>query len=231
MLQALMLLEDLQQHWLSPDVITCNTCISACQEAAQPWWLAIQLGLSPSPIYVTPSLVTYNASISACRDMAWVEALALFASLLQSRTSPDVVTSNAAISACCTYWQRAFLVFHELRIAEQMQRDIMRDIITYGAVIKASENAALWQSAASSLGESNIQSLQIDVIACNSSISACEKAAQWQQSICLLTEQYLRGTLLMFILFVEFWILLNYLNFHTLLGPLFFSQLANSVFP
>eukprot|EP00434_Breviolum_minutum_P041036 symbB.v1.2.036496.t2/scaffold5169.1/size30165/2 len=188
--QALMLLEDLQQHWLSPDVITCNTCISACQ--AQPWWLAIQLGLSPSPICVTPSLVTYNATISSCRD-TWVEALALFASLLRSRTSPDVVTSNAAISACCTYWQRAFLLFHELRIAEQMQRDIMTDIITYGAVIKASENAALWQSAVSSLGELNIQSLQIDVIACNSSISACEKAAQWQQSICLLTEQYLRG--------------------------------------
>lgn len=200
--QALMLLEDLQQHWLSPDVITCNTCISACQ--AQPWWLAIQLGLSPSPICVTPSLVTYNATISSCRD-TWVEALALFASLLRSRTSPDVVTSNAAISACCTYWQRAFLLFHELRIAEQMQRDIMTDIITYGAVIKASENAALWQSAVSSLGELNIQSMQIDVIACNSSISACEKAAQWQQSICLLTEQYLRGTLLMFgNLFVDF---------------------------
>ena len=149
---------------------------SACQ--AQPWWLAIQLGLSPSPVCVTPSLVTYNATISSCRD-TWVEALALFASLLRSRTSPDVVTSNAAISACCTYWQRAFLLFHELRIAEQMQRDIMTDIITYGAVIKASENAALWQSAVSSLGELNIQSLQIDVIACNSSISACEKAAQW----------------------------------------------------
>lgn len=199
MAQVLMLLEDLQQRFLSPDVVTCNACISACETCA--WQRALGLlGLTGLATAVTASLITYNATLSACKVMGWVAALELFALVLRSRTPPDLVTHNAAITACCMQWQWAFFIFHRLKWIYKMQSAQsalhlaqMADIITYGAIITASENAARWRSALGWMREIVIRHLQPDVVACNSAMSACEKASQWQQSWCLLTMQSLRG--------------------------------------
>ena len=196
--QALMLLEDLQQRFLSSDVVTCNACISAC-ETSETWQRALGLLGLLSATAAVASLITYNAALSACKVMlGWVAALELLALLLRSRTSPDLVTHNAAITACCTQWQWAFFIFHRLKWTCKMQSAQnalhlaqMADIITYGAIIAASENAARWRSAVGWMEEMVIRHLQPGVVACNSSMSACEKASQWQQSWCLLMS--LRG--------------------------------------
>lgn len=200
-----MLLEDLQQRFLSSDVVTCNACISAISACETETWQRA-LGLlallsTATAAAVTASLITYNATLSACKVLlGWVPALQLLALVLQSRTSPDLVTHNAAITACCTQWQWAFSIYHRLKLTCKMQSAQnalrpqmadMADIITYGAIITAS--AARWRSAVGWTEEMIIRHLQPDVVACNSSMSACEKTAQWQQSWCLLTTQSLRG--------------------------------------
>eukprot|EP00438_Fugacium_kawagutii_P025606 Skav207789 [mRNA] locus=scaffold70:223420:225395:- [translate_table: standard] len=184
-LHALMLLEHSARQSLSSDVISFDACISACGKAEQPWQLSIALAVLASRLEA--SLVTYNATLTACKvTSGWLQSLAQFSNILRSRTSPDVVTHNAAITAC-RQWQWAFYMFH------QLEDQPAADIITYGAVIKASENVALWQSALTWLGKARVHSLRPDVIACNSSISACEKAAQWLLSCCLLTSASTAG--------------------------------------
>lgn len=186
-----MLLEDSAGQSLSSDVISFDACISACGKAEQPWQLSIALttalAVMASRLDKAASLVTYNATLSACKvTSGWVQSLEQFTKVLRSRTSPDVVTHNAAITAC-RQWQWAFYMFHQLERMQDEPAAVAADIITYGAVIKASEHVALWQSALTWLGKARNHSLRPDVIACNSSISACEKAAQWLQSCCLLT--------------------------------------------
>ena len=55
----------MQQRWLSPDVITYNATISACEKGLKPE-RAMGLFDAMQQQWLSPDVITYNATISDC---------------------------------------------------------------------------------------------------------------------------------------------------------------------
>ena len=197
--QALMLLEDLQQRFLSSDVVTCNACISAC-ETSETWQRALGLLGLLSATAAVASLITYNAALSACKVMlGWVAALELLALLLRSRTSPE--SGDPQCSNHSLLHAVAMGILHissakvDLQDAEcTKMRCTLHRWQTSSPMVPSSQRVKMPPD-----GEVLLDGWRrwSSVICSRMSwpairpMSACEKASQWQQSWCLLMS--LRG--------------------------------------
>merc|ERR1711904_202411 len=99
-MRALSLLHQMRECGVTPDVISFNAAISACEKGGQ-WEQALALldkmrknGVTP------PDVISFNAAISACgKGGQWRRAVSLLDEMPKCGVTPDVISFNAAIFA------------------------------------------------------------------------------------------------------------------------------------
>ena len=96
---ALLLLFQLDEVLLQPDVVTCSAAISSC-ESSRHWEMALILFTSFRE-QTSPDVIIYGSIIAACeKGKAWQEAFLLFQYMLEDALRPDIIICNALISSC-----------------------------------------------------------------------------------------------------------------------------------
>ncbi|CAK9081949.1 Crooked neck-like protein 1 (Crooked neck homolog) [Durusdinium trenchii] len=125
----------------TPDVISFNSAITACERALQ-WQAALQLLEAMGEAALQPNRTSFNAVISAC-ETRWPWALALLAEMGE----PDVVSFSALASAYekASQWARALLVLEDARL-----QAVEPNEITYYSAVSACLHSLQWQEAFSS---------------------------------------------------------------------------------
>ncbi|CAK0897833.1 unnamed protein product [Prorocentrum cordatum] len=89
--QALLLISEMQQAKLEPDVIRYSAGISACEKGEQ-WQRALALLSEMRQAKLEPNLITYNAGISACeKGEQWQRALGLLSEVWEAKLEPSVI--------------------------------------------------------------------------------------------------------------------------------------------
>merc|ERR1712045_386454 len=92
---------------------------------------------------------------------------------------PDVITYNALMSAC----EKGHQWNCVMNLLACIQRHwLEHNVVTYGTLMCAHANVALWAHALSLLKEVLLASIQLNLILFSASISACEKGFQWVQA-------------------------------------------------
>ncbi|CAE7945526.1 spoT, partial [Symbiodinium sp. KB8] len=92
----------------------------------------------------------------------------------------DRHTFNAAASSCAAGLQPELA----MRTMQDMKRlTIQPDVVTFGAMVTATEKSQLWQRATDLLQLSISQGMPLDVVLASSTISACEKALRWRWAL------------------------------------------------
>ena len=96
--QALVLLEECKA-WATPNTVTCNAAITACEKGGQqPHAVALLQSMCVQKI--RPDTISYSAAISACAHGAcWEQALELLEKC-KMWASPENISYNATITAC-----------------------------------------------------------------------------------------------------------------------------------
>ncbi len=96
---AIRLLNNLTDAGITPNVITYNAVISACEKGGKAEE-ALEI-FKAIPVGITLDVITYTAVISACGKGGKAEkALEIFNKMLDAGITPNVITYNAVISAC-----------------------------------------------------------------------------------------------------------------------------------
>ncbi|CAK9062749.1 unnamed protein product [Durusdinium trenchii] len=177
--QALVLVGGMRPQHLQPNVVVCNTTVSACGDC---WPEALGLLCELRFRGLQSDLITINAVMNAAeKSEAWAAALTLLQTL---EHKPNLITSNSAVSAARAAWPCAGLLF------EKGRQNRMQDLISYNATLTGS--GAAWAQAFDLLAQ--LQSmLRATVVSYNATITVCEKAAQWLQALHLLSGLQLKG--------------------------------------
>ena len=98
-LRAMLLLGEMREAKLEPDVIGCNAGISACGKGEQ-WQRALALLSEMCEAKLEPDVISYSAGISACeKGEQWQGALALLSEMREAKFEPDVVSYSVGVSA------------------------------------------------------------------------------------------------------------------------------------
>ena len=122
---------DAERQLLQTDLISQNTCISACAKAAQ-WQCALQVLADLEVRDLLPDVITYSAAISSL-ESEWELALHLLRGQTKSGKA-NVITYNSAITSfgVSSQWCLAF----EL-MAEMASDNVWPSIVTHNAAIAA----------------------------------------------------------------------------------------------
>ena len=134
--QAFCELEALPSKSLQPDVVTFNSCFSAC-ETARVGQRALELLDHMYELDIRPSAISVNTVVSACeKSSQWQTALRLLFKLPDMHLLPDVISYNAAIAAISSEnWQVACSLLYKMLSAQ-----LSPDQVTFGALITACAN-------------------------------------------------------------------------------------------
>ena len=134
--QAFCELEALFARAQQPDVVTFNSCFSAC-ETARVGNRALELLQYMCTLDFRPSAISINTVVSACEKASqWQTALGLLAKLPCMGLLPDIVSYNAAMGACSENWHQACLLFQDMLSAQ-----LHPDEVTLGALTASCANA------------------------------------------------------------------------------------------
>merc|ERR1712118_57970 len=97
--RALSLLDEMRERGVSPDVISFNAAISACEKGGQ-WERALSLLDEMRESGVSPNVISFNAAILSCAKASQPGvAMQLFDQLEASQLQVDQVTFNAILDA------------------------------------------------------------------------------------------------------------------------------------
>eukprot|EP00434_Breviolum_minutum_P043623 symbB.v1.2.038896.t1/scaffold6229.1/size19837/2 len=182
---SLMLLGEAKQLRLH-NLVTCSSCISACETASE-WQTALILlwEVVQSP-RLSPDVIIVNSAISACEASSqWEDALVLLGELAKVMVQPTLITYNASISACgkASRWEVVTLLITEIEL-----QDVMPDTITYNSAMNACRIVENWTMALALLRTISTKHLQTDTVSYTVAMSVCERAAQWEYACELLQE-------------------------------------------
>ncbi len=138
----MMLMKQMCQAQLQPDVRTFNSTLSCCK-MEEKWREAVDLLFDMKKLKVMPNVVSYNTSMSCCEG-EWQVALALFQSMFAESLQPDVITYSTAINSTVTSgnWQMAMLLFAMIN-----KQRLQSDVICFGAAISSCVKSGQWQHA------------------------------------------------------------------------------------
>ncbi|CAE8633618.1 unnamed protein product [Polarella glacialis] len=150
--QAFMLMQDLLDMSLRPDLLTLNSMISAYSQVSL--WQQAQALLDTAGCEhgLHPDVVSYSAVISACgKAQQWQRVLELVARMELQSLSPSVVTYTTALVACqqAGQWQSVLGLLGGL-VAQQGRDPVA---IACAAAIGACSEAEQWLSAVSLEGQ------------------------------------------------------------------------------
>eukprot|EP00435_Cladocopium_sp_Y103_P061215 s1061_g22.t2 len=184
----------LLQSLTSPSVVSYNACISACSRDQQSR-LALQLFHEMSYCRVHPTLVTYNALIHAHARNSHVDKITGFIQQMQDLWGPSEASEPAERSGCpglstfgglLAAFEKRYKWREALHAAFTLP--ILRDVISFNALISACEKGQQWHLALSLFGRMQQEHLQPNVITYSAAISACEQVQQWSMALLLLHE-------------------------------------------
>eukprot|EP00913_Durusdinium_trenchii_P030270 g28359.t2 len=91
---------------LTPNQVTCSSCISACEKSER-WPWAVKLLDTMRQAALRLGLEACNAAMSACQGSGWPQALALLSTMRELGPFPDEISYNSAMKAsqsCCYSW-------------------------------------------------------------------------------------------------------------------------------
>lgn len=185
--EALLLLPQMREEHIMPNVVTYSVLISACEKGRQADNALQLFGLMHRDGLV-PDVIIYSALISACEKGAkWQHALHLLGQVRESRLSPNVITYSAAVSACekGEQWQLGLRLLAEMR-----EQSLEPNLFTYNAAISACHKCRRWEQALNLLHEMQQQGLKPDVISCGAAISACGEGGRWDFALQLLGDMH-----------------------------------------
>ncbi|CAE6929356.1 unnamed protein product [Symbiodinium natans] len=185
-MQSILVLDQMQEVRVQPDVYTCSSAINSCQLGA--WQMALQCfdrlsqTVLPNPVVYTTLMMAFS------KHGEWQQALFLFHSLVVQQIQTDTILHSAAVKACedGSQWQVALRILHDLS-----KQTLLPDTAFLNSAISACEK--------SDQGEAWAWGLELlrclwhwvllpDAISFSAAISACEKAFQWPAALLLLAD-------------------------------------------
>ena len=182
---GLWLLSSMRQQGCSPNTISRNAILSACEKTA--CWKTALGALWKGDIPGSRDLISFNTALSSCVRSNWEEAFEVFAAMTQTEEpkQPDAFTCSGLVRACESNqkWKVA------LGLCMQMiNSKIQLNVVTYSAAISACQSASQWQQALFFFGSMCSMVMLPNVISYSAILSACEKGSQWQRSLTLLAQ-------------------------------------------
>ncbi|CAK9109430.1 unnamed protein product [Durusdinium trenchii] len=161
---------------ISPDLVTCNTLISACARETR-WPDAINLLTSMEGRRVLPDLISFKTAITSCRkEGRWEEALELLSLMWQQRVAIDLITMNSAMTctASAQQWKEVMVLFDSMRICK-----LSPDRLSYSTAMSACES---WQRVLESL-QNMLKLGVVDVTSWSSLLQTCREQREVGVSI------------------------------------------------
>ena len=159
-----------------PNIITCNSVISALEKGRQ-WPETMNLLEKASCDLAQPDVISFSACISALR---WQPGLQLLRHMRLRRPAPTAVTFNATISAT----ERAQQWHEALQLLSLVPE---RTVVTFGSAMNACQQALRWHMALKLAAAMEWEpKVKGNTVSCNCVLSACEKGSQWQLALLLL---------------------------------------------
>ena len=183
---VLALLGDLERGAAAPDLVACNSAITACGSGSSwPGALRLLRGLGRQ-WGLRPDVVSYSAAISACeKGDRWETSLELLAQMRQRPgcTEPNLLSYSAAISSCGWggSWESALCLLRDME-----QSALRPNTITLNAAVTACERAGQWERSLSLLSEMWGRRVSPDRVTYNAAITACGRFAEWERARALL---------------------------------------------
>ncbi|CAE8586703.1 unnamed protein product [Polarella glacialis] len=153
------------------DVVTFNTCITACERAAR-WEQGLELLCGLVRRRLRPSVVTLSAAVSACqRGHAWELGLLILARMRAQGPQPNAVTFNAAASAAAAAgrWEAALSLLQEM-VADAHSPDV----VSFTVGVAACGRALRWAEGLRLLSQSLSHDVVPDPVTLHAALSACE---------------------------------------------------------
>ncbi len=185
---AIRLLNNLTDAGITPNVITYNAVISACEKGGKAEE-ALEI-FKAIPVGITLDVITYTAVISACGKGGKAEkALEIFNKMLDAGITPNVITYNAVISAC----GKGGKAEKALEIFKAIPVGIPLNVIIYNAVISACEKGGKAEEALEIFNKMPDAGITPNVITYNAVISACEKGGKAEKALEIFNKMYSKG--------------------------------------
>ena len=160
---------------VSPDIISFNTCISACEN----WHLALKLLGDVGRQNVKMQTITCNAAMSG----QWCQTLNLFKYLSKQQLRSSVVSYGAVTRSYDPdgHWQAAL---HCMKCC--CNHGLKTSVVLYGSSISSCETASQWQSALMLFCTLRTLKLEANAVVATAAMSSCERGGKWHQSLALL---------------------------------------------
>eukprot|EP00439_Symbiodinium_sp_Y106_P066833 s830_g10.t4 len=141
------------------------------------WVLAVSV-LSVLKAGVQHDQRSFSIALKASgRALAWEAACCLLVWMERVGTSPDSITYSSAEIAMGQRWRLSVGL-----VAEMKKRRILQDVVNYGSVINACQQAQEWSSALLLLGNLALAAISANAIIAGSLISAC---VVWKEALAI----------------------------------------------
>ena len=136
-------LEHMIKMEVLPDLISLNSCLTACD--GPQWRQALPLfnGMVTGQLQLPRDPISYSGVLRACaHSQYWVKAVVLLREMCEDSILPDVICYGSALSAAERAGQWPFA----LALLEGMKRADV-NVICFNAAISSCEKAAEWPAA------------------------------------------------------------------------------------
>eukprot|EP00434_Breviolum_minutum_P025776 symbB.v1.2.022786.t2/scaffold2040.1/size91418/2 len=176
----------LKDENLSPDVITYNAFLNACERARQ-WQRALVTLEEMQREDLTPDIISFSSAMAACELCArWDLALTLLSQARAAKLDLTLAACSTAVSACAQgrKWRWAMRLF-------EAARPLGLDVTIFCACLSACGRAGHWELSLHLLEEMGQSRMEPDKVTCAAAVAACELSAEPRHALRLLagTEQ------------------------------------------
>ncbi|CAK0880072.1 unnamed protein product [Prorocentrum cordatum] len=184
--QALVLISEMWEAKMDPDVVSYSAGISACEKGGKWQWALALLG-GMWLVQLEPDVQLQRRNQRVRERLAVAAGLVAAQGDVEGEDGAQHHPYNAGISACekCEQWEHAIALLREML---EVKAD--PDVVSYSAGISACEKSEHWKLALALLSEMGGARVEANVISYSAGISACEKGAQWQRALGLLRNMW-----------------------------------------
>ena len=159
----------------SPNVISFNACLHACDEAERLDRALELLRSMEARRRPSPDVISYSAVLNACAKLSeWAVALEELRTMHLHQVLPDIIAVNAAMSACAEaiQWEVCCCM-----LSTRSGADL--DTVSYNAFLKACEKSEKWALALETFTKMIHHQVGCSVATFNTMLSCCQRGSQW----------------------------------------------------